>query len=269
MTNVNTQITQVTQISQHVPFVPAFVDSALIQTKPLACSLAASSPGLRNLRKVKFAKLQPIERAILRDRESRASAARACINVHLSKINQLFAAIASSIKFASKHADHIFLADWNPSNAVLTTRVEQLGELSEDAHAKVKTLLLELGLDSSLLIQNGTIRPAAIFETCVALIQCLQADWQKAYFAAIDQALNVQNLHLRGAAADCLGQICKFALSNTLELDPPPEGQEAVFNSLKDSLRNPLSGDWPKTVIVVETVVGKESSEKTKTGGAI
>lgn len=266
MSVVNTQITKVTQ---HVPYVPSYVDSALIQAKPLACSLAASSPRLRSLRKVKFVKLQPIERAILRDCESKAAAARVRINIHLSKIEQLFAAVAANIKLASKHADHIFLADWNPSNAVLATRVDQLGELSEDAHAKVKTLLLELGLDSNLLFQNGTIRPAAIFEACVAHIQSLQADWQKAYFAAVDQALNVQNLHLRGAAADCLGQICKFALSNTLELDSPPEGQEAVFNSLKDSLRNPLSGDWPKTVMVVETVVGKESSEQTKTGGAV
>jgi hypothetical protein len=266
MTHVNTQITQITQ---HVPYVPAFVDSALIQAKPLACSLAASSPRLRSLRKVKFAKLQPIERAILRDCESKAAAARACINVYLSKIDQLFAAIASSIKLASKHADHIFLADWNPSNTILAIRVEQLGELSEDAHAKIKTLLLELGLDSSLLIQNGTMRPAAIFEACVAHIQSLQAEWQKAYFAAVDQALNVQNLHLRGAAADCLGQICKFALSNTLEMDSPTEGQEADFNSLKDSLRNPLSGDWPKTVMVVETVVGIESYMQTNTGGAV
>lgn len=269
MTHVNTQITQVTQISQHVPYVPAFVDLALIQTKPLACSLAASSPRLRCLRKVKFAKLHPIERDILRDCESKATAAQACINVHLSKINQLFTAIAASIKLDSKHADHIFIADWNPSNTVLASRVEQLGNLSQDAHEKVKELLVELGLDLNLLIKNGTIRPAAIFEACVAHIQSLQAEWQKAYFAAIDQALNVQNLHLRGAAIDCLGQICKFALSNTLELDPPPEGQEAVFNSLKDSLRNPLSGDWPKTVTVVETVVGTESSEQTKTGGAV
>jgi hypothetical protein len=225
MSQVNTQISQVTQISQHVPYVPAFVDLALIQAKPLACSLAASSPRLRSLRKVKFAKLQPIERAILRDCESKAATARACINVHLSKIEQLFAAIATKIKLASKHADHIFLADWNPSNTILATRVEQLGELSEDALGKVETLLLDLGLDSNLLIQQGSIRPAAIFEACVAHIQCLQADWQKAYFAAIDQALNFQNLHVRGAAADCLGQICKFALSNTLEVNPPPERQ--------------------------------------------
>lgn len=265
MSHVNIQITQ---FSQHVPYVPAYVDSALIQVKPLAFSLAASSPGLRNLRKVKFAKLQPIERNILRDCESKAAAARACINVHLSKIDQLFATIAASIKLASKHADHIYLADWNLSNTILAIRVEQLSQLSEEALAKVKALILELGLDANLLIQHGSIRATAIFDACVAHIQCLQAEWQKAYFAAIDQALNVQNLHVRGAAADCLGQICKFALSDTLELDPPPESQEAVFNSLKDSLRNPLSGDWPKTVTVVETVVGTESSEKTKTGGA-
>lgn len=266
MSHVNIQITQ---FSQHVPYVPAYVDSALVQVKPLACSLAASSPRLRSLRKVKFAKLQPIERDILRDCESKATAARLCINMNLSKIDQLFAAIAANIKLASKHADHIFLADWNPNNTILATRVEQLGELSEDAHGKVKALLLDLGLDSSLLIQHGTIRPAAIFDACVAHIQRLQSEWQKAYFAAIDQALNVQNLHLRGAVADCLGQICKFALSNSLELNPQPESQEAVFNLLKDSLRNPLSGDWPKTVTVVETVVDEENAEQAEVGGVV
>jgi hypothetical protein len=265
MSYVTTPNTQVTQVSQHVPYVPAYVDSALIQAKPLACSLAASSPGLRNLRKVKFAKLQPIERNILRDCESKAAAARAFINIHLSKIDQLFSAVATSIKLASKHVDYIFLADWNPSKTVLATRVEQLSELSEDAYSQVKKILLELGLDSSLLVMNGTIHPAAIFEACVSHIKCLQTEWQKAYFEAIDQALNVQNFYLRGAATDCLGQICKFALSNTLELDSPPESQEAVFNSLKDSLRNPLSGDWPKTVTVVETA---SSVNKTKEGGA-
>jgi hypothetical protein len=244
MSYVTTPNTQVTQVSQHVPYVPAYVDSALIQAKPLACSLAASSPGLRNLRKVKFAKLQPIERNILRDCESKAAAARAFINIHLSKIDQLFSAVATSIKLASKHVDYIFLADWNPSKTVLATRVEQLSELSEDAYSQVKKILLELGLDSSLLVMNGTIHPAAIFEACVSHIKCLQTEWQKAYF---------------------LGQICKFALSNTLELDSPPESQEAVFNSLKDSLRNPLSGDWPKTVTVVETA---SSVNKTKEGGA-
>ena len=255
-----------TTLVQHVAYVPECVDHALVRAQHLAASLCASAPALRALPKVKFASLQPIEREILRDCEAKAAAAKARINVHLSKIDQLFSSVQSSIKIDSKLLKHSTLANWNPTNTLLATRVRQLEELSKNERAEVKTLIAELGLDPLLFFEDKPVRPHDVFEACVSKTKYLQEAWQKAYFAVIDQALNLQNLYVRGSAADCLGQICKFALSNTLELDPPAQGQEDVFIALKDSLRNPLSGAWPKMVTVAQAALAVDRSN---VGGAV
>lgn len=247
MSNANT-------LEVHVPFVPECVNHALVTAKPLAESLAASAPELRCLPKVKFASLQPIEREILKSCESKAAAARAAINVHLGKIDELFSAVQTSIKLSGKHLELITIANWYPKNAALSTRVAQLHEISGQAQAKVKTLALELGLDNLRYLPDTPVNPAAIFDACVVRLKELQKQWQTAYFDAIDQTLKLQNLYLLGSAADCLGQICKFSLSQTMEFDPQPEAQEAVFIALKDSLRNPCSGAWPKTVTASKKV---------------
>ncbi len=255
-----------TTLVQHVAFVPQDVDHALVRAQHLAASLCASAPALRELPKVKFASLQPIERKILKDLEAKAAAAKARINVHLSKIDQLFSTVQSSIKLDSKLLKYITHSDWNPTNALLAARVIQLQELSKSEHAKVKALIAALGLDPLLFFEDKPVRPHDVFEACVSKTKYLQEAWQKAYFAAIDQALNLQNLYVRGSAADCLGQICKFALSNSLELDPPPQAQEDVYMALKDSLRNPLSGAWPKMVTVAQAALAVDRSN---VGGAV
>jgi hypothetical protein len=255
-----------TTLVQHVAYVPECVDHALVRAQHLATSLCASAPALRALPKVKFASLQPIERKILKDCEAKAAAAKARINVHLSKIDQLFSIVHSSIKLDSKLLKHITLSDWNPTNALLATRVIQLQDLSKSEHAKVKALIAELGLDPLLFFEDKPVRPHDVFEACVSKTKYLQEAWQKAYFAAIDQALNLQNLYVRGSAAECLGQICKFALSNSLELDPPPQAQEDVFVALKDSLRNPLSGAWPKIITIAQAAL---AVDRPNVGGAV
>lgn len=255
-----------TTLVQHVAFVPDCVDHALVRAQHLAACLSASAPALRALPKVKFASLQPIERKILRDCEAKAAAAKARINVHLSKIDQLFSTVQSSIKLDSRLLKHITLANWDPTNTVLATRVIQLKELSKSEHAKVKGLIAELGLDPLLFFEDTPVRPHDVFEACVSKTKYLQEAWQKAYFEAIDQALNLQNLYVRGSAADCLGQICKFALSDAMELDPPPQGQADVFMALKDSLRNPLNGAWPKIITVAQAALAVDHP---KAGGAV
>lgn len=255
-----------TTLVQHVANVPDCVDHALVRAQHLAASLSASAPALRTLHKVKFASLQPIERKILKDCEAKAAAAKTRINVHLSKIDQLFSTVQSSIKIDSKLLKHATLANWNPTNTLLATRVRQLEELSKSECAKVKALIAGLGLDSLLFYEDKPVRPHDVFEACVSKTKYLQEAWQKAYFATIDQALNLQNLYVRGSAADCLGQICKFALSNTLELDPPAQGQENVFMALKESLRNPLSGAWPKIVTVAQAAL---AVDRPNVGGAV
>ena len=255
-----------TTLVQHVAYLPQDVDHALVRAQHLASSLCASAPALRALPKVKFASLQPIERKILKDCEAKAAAAKARINVHLCKIDQLFSSVQSSIKLDSKLLKHTTLANWNPTNTLLATRVRQLEELSKNERAKVKTLIADLGLDPLLFYEDKQVRPHDVFEACVSKTKYLQEAWQKAYFAVIDQALNLQNLYVCGSAADCLGQICKFALSNSLELDPPPQAQEDVFIALKDSLRNPLSGAWPKIITVAEDAL---SVDRPKAGGIV
>ena len=255
-----------TTLVQHVAYVPECVDHALVRAQQLATSLCASAPALSALPKVKFASLQPIEREILRDCEAKAAATKARINVHLSKIDQLFSTVQSSIKLDSKLLKLTTLSDWNPTNALLAMRVIQLQELSKCEHAKVKALIADLGLDTLLFYEDKPVRPHDVFEACVSKTKYLQEEWQKTYFAVIDQALNLQNLYVRGSATDCLGQICKFALSNSLELDPPAQGQEDVFIALKDSLRNPLSGAWPKMVTVAQAALAVDRSN---VGGAV
>jgi hypothetical protein len=100
-------MSKVNTIEIHVPYVPGSVDYALVAAKPLAASLAAAAPEFRNVRRVKFAKLQPIERDILKQCESTAAAARARIHLHLSKIDELFAAVQTSIKLSGKHLELI------------------------------------------------------------------------------------------------------------------------------------------------------------------
>ena len=255
-----------TTLVQHVAYVPECVDHALVRAQHLAASLCASAPALRALPKVKFASLQPIERKILKECEDKAAAAKARINVHLSKIDQLFSSVQRSIKLDSNVLKHISLSDWNPTNALLAARVIQLQELSKSEHAKVKALIADLRLDPLLFFEDKPVRPHDVFEACVSKTKYLQEAWQKAYFAVIDQALNLQNLYVRGSAADCLGQICKFALSNSLELDPPPQAQEDVFMALKDSLRNPLSGAWPKIVTVAQAAL---AVDRPNVGGTV
>ncbi|MDO8772079.1 MAG: hypothetical protein Q7K57_25905 [Burkholderiaceae bacterium] len=248
-------MSKVNTIEVHVPFVPTCVDHALVTAKPLAESLATAAPEFRNVRRVKFSKLQPIERAILKQCESNAATARARINVHLSKIDELFSAVQTSIKLSGKHLELITIANWYPKNAALSTRVAQLHEISGQAQAKVKTLALELSLDNVRYLPDTPVNPALIFDACVIRLKELQKEWQTAYFDAIDQGLKLQNLYLLGSAAGCLGQICKFSLSQTMEFDPQPEAQEAVFMAIKDSLRNPCSGAWPKTMTVAKKAV--------------
>lgn len=245
-------MSKVNAIEIHVPYVSESVDHALITAKPLADCLAIAAPEFRNVRRVKFAKLQPVEREILKQCETTAAAARARINVHLSKIDALFSAVQTSIKISGKHLEVLTIANWHPNNAALVKRVVQLNEISADAQAKLKTLVLDLGLVNVHYLPDTPVNPAVIFDACVVRLMELQKEWQAAYFAAIDQGLKLQNLYLLGSASDCLGQICKFALSDSMEFDPQPEAQEAVFKALKDSLRNPCSGAWPKTVTVAK-----------------
>ena len=250
--NERTIMSKVNTIEIHVPYVPGSVDHALVAAKPLAASLAEAAPEFRNVRRVKFAKLQPIEREILTQCESNAAAARARINVHLSKTDELFSALQTSIKLSGKHLELSTTANWHPQNASLAKRVAQLHEISAHAQDRVKALVLELGLANVHYLPDTPAHPARIFDACVARLKDLQKEWQTAYFAAIDQGLKLHNLYLLGSAADCLGQICKFALSDAMEFDPQPEAQETVFMALKDSLRNPCSGAWPKTIAVVK-----------------
>jgi len=245
-------MSKVNTIEIHVPYVPGSVDYALVAAKPLAASLATAAPELRNIRRVKFAKMQPIERDILKGYESTAAAARARINVHLSKIDELFSSVQTSIKLSGKHLELITIANWHPKNMVLAARVAQLHEISANSQVKVKALVLELGLVDVQYLPDTPVNPAVIFDACVVRLKELQQAWQTAYFAAIDQGLKLQNLYLLGSASDCLGQICKFALTDAMEFDPQPLAQEAVFIAIKDSLRNPCSGAWPKTVTVAK-----------------
>lgn len=257
-------MSKVNTIETHVPYVPGSVDHALVTAKPLAESLATAAPEFRHVRRVKFAKLQPIERDILKQCEANATAARARINVHLSKIDALFSAVQTSIKLSGKHLELITIANWHPKNAALAARVAQLNEISANAQLKVKMLVLELGLVNVRYLPDTPVNPAAIFDACVVRIKELQKEWQTAYFAAIDQALKLQNLYLLGSAADCLGQICRFGLSQAMEFDPQPEAQEAVFIALKNSLRNPCSGAWPTTVTAFKKITvtsGKQVGE--------
>ena len=248
-------MSKVNTLEIHVSFVPVCVDHALVTTKPLAESLATAAPEFRNVRRVKFAKMQPIERDILKQCEANAATARARINVHLSKIDELFSAVQTSIKLSGKHLELITIANWHPKNAALAKRVAQLNEMSGNAQTTVKMLALELGLVNVHYLPDTPVNPALIFDACVVRLKELQKQWQAAYFAAIDQALKLQNLYLLGSAAECLGQICKFSLSQTMEFDPQPEAQEAVFIAIKDSLRNPCSGAWPKTLTVAKKAV--------------
>lgn len=243
----------------HVPYVPTSVDHALVSARPLAVSLASAAPELSNLRRVKFAKLQPAEREIQKQYESIAATARARINVHLSKIDELFSAVQTSIKLSGKHLELITIANWHPKNAALAKRIAELNELSCNSQTAVKMLAFELGLTNVLYLPATPVNPAVIFDACVARLKKLQQEWQTAYFAAIDQGLKLQNLYLLGSGSDYLGKICKFALSDAMEFDPQPEAQEDVFMALKDSLRNPCSGAWPKAIAVAKnTAVASE-----------
>ena len=252
-------MSKVNAIEIHVPYVSECVDYALIAAKPLAASLAAAAPELRNARRLKFTKVQPVERDIFRNCEAKVAAARKRINVYLSKTEALFAAVQGSIKLSGKHLELISMANWQPTNAALAKRVAQLQEMSAHEQTRVKTLVLELGLVDVPYLADTPVNPAHIFDACSVRLQELQKEWQTAYFAAMDQGLKLTNLSLLGSGADCLGQLCKFALSDAMFFDPQPEEQEAVFLALKDSLRNPCSGAWPKAIAVANnTVVTKE-----------
>ena len=248
-------MSKVNAIEIHVPYVSECVDYALNAAKPLAASLAAAAPELRNVRRVKFTKVQPIERDIFRDCEVKVAAARKRINVYLSKTEALFAAVQGSIKLSGKHLELITMANWQPTNAALAKRVAQLQEMSAHEQTRIKTLALELELVNVPYLADTPVNPAHIFDACSVRLQELQKEWQTAYFAAMDQGLKLTNLSLLGPAVVCLGQLCKFALSDAMFFDPQPEAQEAVFVALKDSLRNPCSGAWPQTVTVAKKAV--------------
>lgn len=246
---------KVSTIEIHVPFVPESVNYALVSAKPLAASLAASAAEFRNVGRVKFTKLQPVERDILNQCKANTETARARINVYLSKIDELFSSVQSSIKLSGKHLELITISNWHPQNMAFAKRVARLHEFSANEQSRVKMLVLALGLVEMQHLPDTPVNPAHIFEACVVRLKELQKEWQTAFFAEIDQGLKLQNIYLLGSAADCLGQICKFALADAMEFDPQPEAQQAVFTALKDSLRNPCSGAWPKTITVVKNAV--------------